>query len=117
MIRRLFWLILGAVLGVTGYRRLTMLVRSWSPAARAGQLSGFVSDVREGMALYKERHPRPGGSHTDERTGERTGAGTSSDNGEPTGGGTSSHNGERTGAGTNWPNGTGFHTDDAKDGS
>lgn len=111
MIRRLFWLILGAVLGVTGYRRLTMLVRSWSPAARAGQLSGFVSDVREGMALYKERHPRPGGSHN----GERTGAGTSSHTGERTG--TSSQNGEREGAGTNWPNGTRFHTDDAKDGS
>ena len=34
MIRRLFWLIVGAVLGVTGYRRLTQLARSVRPGAR-----------------------------------------------------------------------------------
>ena len=59
MIRRLFWLTLGGILGVTGYRRVTALARSLSPVARAGELSRFAADVREGMALYAERHPRP----------------------------------------------------------
>jgi len=59
VIRRLFWLTLGAILGVTGYRRVTALARSISPVARAGELSRFAADVREGMALYSERHPRP----------------------------------------------------------
>ena len=57
MIRRLFWLTLGAVLGVTGYRRATRLVRSIAPGPRARELTRFVGDVREGMELYMERHP------------------------------------------------------------
>ncbi|MBO0808336.1 MAG: hypothetical protein J2P32_08560 [Actinobacteria bacterium] len=57
MIRRLTWLILGAVLGVTVYRKLTALTRSVSPGFRRRQLAGFVADVREGMALYMEQHP------------------------------------------------------------
>ena len=31
MIRRLFWLVLGAVLGVSGYRKATALARSLRP--------------------------------------------------------------------------------------
>ena len=58
MIRRLFWLTLGAVLGVTGYRRATRLVRSIAPGPRAREVTRFVGDVREGMELYMERHPR-----------------------------------------------------------
>ena len=57
MIRRLFWLTLGAVLGVAGYRRLTALARAVSPAARAPGLARFAGDVREGMQLYRERLP------------------------------------------------------------
>jgi hypothetical protein len=57
MIRRLFWLTLGAVLGVAGYRRLTALARAVSPAARAQGLARFAGDVREGMQLYMERQP------------------------------------------------------------
>jgi hypothetical protein len=60
MIRRLFWLVLGAVLGVTGYRRLTALVRSVSPTAQARSLARFTSDVREGMQIYIERQPGGG---------------------------------------------------------
>ena len=56
MIRRLFWLVLGAVLGVTGYRKATALARSLRPAPRASGLAEFAADVREGMALYMERH-------------------------------------------------------------
>ena len=59
MIRRLFWLMLGAVLGVTGYRKATALARSLRPAPRPSALAGFAADVREGMALYMERHPGP----------------------------------------------------------
>jgi len=57
MIRRLFWITLGAVLGVAGYRRLTALARAVSPAARAQGLARFAGDVREGMQLYMERQP------------------------------------------------------------
>jgi hypothetical protein len=57
MIRRLFWLTLGAVLGVAGYRRLTALARAVSPGARARGLTRFAGDVREGMQLYMERQP------------------------------------------------------------
>jgi hypothetical protein len=56
VIRRLLWLTLGAVLGVTGYRRLTALARSVSPGYRARALSRFAGDVREGRPLYMERH-------------------------------------------------------------
>jgi len=59
MIRRLFWLGLGAVLGVTGYRKVTALARSLRPAPRASGLAEFAADVREGMALYMERQARP----------------------------------------------------------
>ena len=53
--RRLFWVSVGAVAGVAGYRRATALVRSLRPAPRAGSLTSFAADVREGMALYMER--------------------------------------------------------------
>ena len=57
MIRRLFWLTLGAVLGVSGYRKVTAFARSISPGYRARELARFAGDVREGMELYMERHP------------------------------------------------------------
>jgi hypothetical protein len=56
VIRRLFWLVLGAVLGVTAYRRVTALARSVPALGRARQAARFGADVREGMALYMERH-------------------------------------------------------------
>ena len=59
MIRRLFWLVLGAVLGVTGYRKATTFARSLRPAPRASGLVEFAADVREGMALYMERQAMP----------------------------------------------------------
>jgi hypothetical protein len=55
MIRRLFWLSLGAVLGVAGYRRVTALARAVRPAPSLGSMAGFAADVREGMALYLDR--------------------------------------------------------------
>jgi uncharacterized protein with LGFP repeats len=70
VIRRLFWLSLGAVLGVSGYRRAVALARSLSPVAQAGRMAGFLADVREGMAVYMERHPA-GGRPTLEGHGER----------------------------------------------
>jgi hypothetical protein len=59
MTRRLFWLGLGAVLGVTGYRKVTAIARSLRPAPRASALTEFAADVREGMAVYIERQAQP----------------------------------------------------------
>jgi hypothetical protein len=73
--RRLFWLGTGAVLGVTGYRKVGRLARAISasgrPAAapRGGEMPGagtpadwargavrFARDVHDGMELYTDRH-------------------------------------------------------------
>src|SRR5579863_1746951 len=62
MIRRLFWLLLGAVLGVTGYRKATALARSLRPAPQRSALAGFAADVREGMGLYMARRAAPAAS-------------------------------------------------------
>jgi hypothetical protein len=85
MIRRGFWLVVGATLGVSGYRKASRLVHSLGPAPRRGEpghggparrpaltgrrvLAGaaragrstaegaaFVRDVRDGMAEYLDR--------------------------------------------------------------
>jgi hypothetical protein len=77
MIRRGFWFALGAVLGITGYRRVTRAARALLPEGeRVGQLArrngagrperrtasragagtaAFVRDVRTGMADYLDR--------------------------------------------------------------
>jgi hypothetical protein len=67
--------VLGAVLGVTGYRRATRLARAMVPGRgplrraglgplralsgrqRAAGAAGFMQDVREGRAEYLDRHP------------------------------------------------------------
>jgi hypothetical protein len=72
--RRLFWMSAGAVLGVTGYRRVTRLARAVgaggrTAAAPGGEVRGdwargaarFARDVRDGMELYTDRHPRLAG--------------------------------------------------------
>jgi hypothetical protein len=78
MIGRAIWLVLGAVLGITGYRRVTRAARALlphgellgpanrrsaaatparRPASRAGtETVAFVRDVRTGMADYLDRH-------------------------------------------------------------
>jgi hypothetical protein len=71
MIRRLFWMIVGALLGVTGYRRVTRLARAITlrgpaPGKQRGQdwassAALFARDVRDGMELYADRHPRLAG--------------------------------------------------------
>jgi hypothetical protein len=61
VIRRLFWLTAGAVLGVAAYRRLEAVLRSIPLPIRAGaaarlkSMAQFGSDVAEGMAEYKDR--------------------------------------------------------------
>jgi hypothetical protein len=69
--RRGFWLLAGAALGVAGYRRASRLARaltgqsrpvrlltgmSQPPSARARPTAGFIRDVREGMAEYWDLH-------------------------------------------------------------
>ena len=66
MIRRLFWLAAGVVLGVTGYRRAGRLARSIRAGGQARQWDGrglarFSRDVRDGMELYLDRHSAPSG--------------------------------------------------------
>jgi hypothetical protein len=74
VIRRLFWLTAGALAGVTGYRRVSRLARAVGAGGRrrraprgarglgwAGAAALFARDVREGMELYADRHPRLAG--------------------------------------------------------
>jgi hypothetical protein len=74
LIRRLFWVTVGALVGVTGYRRVSRLARAIAPGGRRRRSSGgargldwahgaalFARDVREGMDLYADRHPRLAG--------------------------------------------------------
>lgn len=66
--RRLFWLGVGAGLGITGYRRATRVVRELThpfsaprPRRRLSALSAlnglpeFARDVRDGMAQYEQQ--------------------------------------------------------------
>ena len=55
MIRRLFWLPAGAVLGISAYRRATAVARAIMPGPRARELTSFAGDVREGMQIYRQR--------------------------------------------------------------
>jgi hypothetical protein len=83
VIRRGFWLTVGAVAGIAGYRRVCAVGRrvsaSLTPgggparpaggrltrggaASLAGQALRFTRDVREGMELYRLTHSAPAGS-------------------------------------------------------
>ena len=70
MIRRGFWVLVGAAGGIMGYRRASSLTRQVSETlgARprrpeavkrhwARETIRFTRDVREGMDLYMSRHP------------------------------------------------------------
>ena len=71
VIRRLFWMSVGAAAGVTGYRRVSRLARAIQPQVRDRRRSGgrrgyaglavFLGDVREGMELYMHRRSAPSG--------------------------------------------------------
>jgi hypothetical protein len=88
VIRRGFWLAVGATGGIMGYRRVSSLSRQVSQTlgARprrpeavkrhwARESIRFTRDVRDGMDLYSARHPRPSGP----TLGPETGAGNSTD--------------------------------------
>lgn len=68
MIRRGFWLTVGAVGGIMGYRRVASFGRRASGTLGAGRARvttlgvaretiRFTRDVREGMDQYMARHP------------------------------------------------------------
>jgi hypothetical protein len=78
VIRRGFWLTVGAVAGIAGYRRVSAvgrrvsgrLTRGGAPNPNGPSLNGpslarqairFTRDVREGMDLYMARHSPPEG--------------------------------------------------------
>jgi hypothetical protein len=95
MIRRGFWLVAGAAIGVTGYRRASRVARSVFPArpalasspqppvvtgrgvltaaAAAGrgtaQGIAFARDVREGVAEYRDRQQDEAGRTLDSQRG------------------------------------------------
>jgi len=47
--RRLFWVALGATVGVLVVRKVTKTVQSYSPSGMAQGLSGGLSDLGEGL--------------------------------------------------------------------
>lgn len=61
MTHRLFWLTVGAGLGISGYRRANRFIRGFTrqPAPRPRlQITGlaeFARDVRDGMDLYAQQ--------------------------------------------------------------
>jgi hypothetical protein len=74
VIRRLFWLLAGAGLGISGYRRVTRILKGLAGSAARSRprqprgLAGFARDVRDGMDVYArqqrltiERRRAPGG--------------------------------------------------------
>jgi hypothetical protein len=103
VIRRGFWLAAGAVLGVAGYRKATRLARTITTAPgvprvltqapgralapgsaqarpavpmtdRVRAAASFARDVRDGMAEYRELHPRQLGRRLGNRNAEQPGA-------------------------------------------
>jgi hypothetical protein len=72
MIRRVFWLTVGAAGGIMGYRRVAALGQRLSGKGAAGRrgltpggtiratraVRSFSRDVRDGMELYSARRPR-----------------------------------------------------------
>ena len=52
--RRLFWLALGATLGVLVVRKVTKAAQSYSPSGMAKGLSGGLSDLGEGLREMAE---------------------------------------------------------------
>ena len=73
MIRRGFWIVVGATGGIIGYRRVSSLARQVSETLGARPKGAatvkrhwgretirFARDVREGMDLYSARHPGSG---------------------------------------------------------
>jgi hypothetical protein len=90
VIRRGFWLLLGATAGIAGYRKAERFARQPTRAARetvraaretarlGRDAARFARDVRDGMDDYMVRHPRPArptlASHDDtERHGNGVG--------------------------------------------
>jgi hypothetical protein len=68
VIRRGFWLTVGAAAGIIGYRRVSAAGRKLSGRLTAAGAAGlaretvrFTRDVREGMELYTARHSQPSG--------------------------------------------------------
>jgi hypothetical protein len=70
VIRRGFWVLLGAAAGIAGYRKAEQFARQPTRAARqtvrtardaasaARETARFARDVRDGMDEYIARHPR-----------------------------------------------------------
>lgn len=61
MTHRLFWLTVGAGLGISGYRRVNRVIRELTrqapprPRLQLAGLAEFARDVADGMDLYQEQ--------------------------------------------------------------
>jgi hypothetical protein len=59
MIRRLFWLSAGAVIGVSGYRKVTAKMNDAKRALHPErQIAAFARDVRDGARMYRADQDR-----------------------------------------------------------
>ena len=74
--KRLFWLVLGAVLGVVVFRRLSRKAEAFSPAGLASSIGGlaesvrdFADDIRDAMS--QREHDLREGTGLDGRLGAR----------------------------------------------
>jgi hypothetical protein len=93
--RRGFWLMTGAVIGVASYRKATRLARTLAAQPGRPQLAsaaGFVREVRAGMADYRAQHEQVGdaahagtngGAHGRPGGGTHAGANGGADQGAP----------------------------------
>lgn len=75
MIRRLFWLTLGAIAGVAGYRRVEKLAQRRSLVSAVRGTARFARDVRDGMDEYSARQQRSRDTTLTTPTDERRGNG------------------------------------------
>jgi hypothetical protein len=58
VIRRLFWVTVGVVAGVAGYRRIEKLAQRRSLVSAVRGTARFARDVRDGMDEYSARQQR-----------------------------------------------------------
>ena len=74
--KRLFWLVLGAVLGIVAFRKLTSKAAAFSPAGIASSIGSlaesvrdFADDIRDAMS--QREHELREGTGLDGRLGAR----------------------------------------------
>jgi hypothetical protein len=70
MIRRGFWLVVGATLGVSGYRRVSRLARSLTPAAAGTQVASRSAAMVSRRPVLTSRQVLTGAARAGRSTAE-----------------------------------------------